>query len=226
MLSAPCWALLSPDGGTGAGRGRLQHELALPVVAGDSHDGRVLTDAADPRPLDRRDGVGRGRSLLPEPGLLRPARSVGHARQRVLRLGSGQSEAHTPRRTRRRRCGGTHVIVPARSYPRRPDRAEVVGTALVAAATGLGHPGCRAGGCRRPPCGDGSVEPGPTARPSASVPPWPCTPWIPKPRRWRRRAVRSATGDAVVVIAVHEVLDFAQKKPQPQVARNSVRRRR
>ena len=63
----------------------------------------------------------------------------GHARQRVLRLGSGQSEAHTPRRTRCRRCGGTHVIVPARSYPRRPDTAEVVGTALVAAASGLGH---------------------------------------------------------------------------------------
>ncbi len=31
------------------------------------------------------------------------------------------------------------MIVPARSYPRRPDTAEVVGTALVAASTGLGH---------------------------------------------------------------------------------------
>ena len=63
----------------------------------------------------------------------------GHARQRVLRLGSGRSEGHTPRRARCRSCGGTHVILPARSYPRRPDTAEVVGTALVAAETGLGH---------------------------------------------------------------------------------------
>ena len=48
-----------------------------PVLAGDGHDGRVLTDAADPRPLDRHDAVGRGRALLPEQGLRRPARSVG-----------------------------------------------------------------------------------------------------------------------------------------------------
>jgi len=68
----------------------------------------------------------------------------GHARQRVLRLGSGQSEAHTPRRARCRRCGGTHVIVPATA----------------------GSPSWSS--CRRPPCAGGSVGPGPTARRSGA----------------------------------------------------------
>ncbi len=118
----------------------------------------------------------------------------GHARQRVLRLGSGQSEAHTPRRARCRRCGGTHVIVPARSYPRRPDTAEVVGTALVAASRGLGHrrvaelvelPATTVRGwLRRARANSEAVR---------VVATGPYTPSIPRRPRWRRRAVRSAT---------------------------------
>jgi transposase-like protein len=63
----------------------------------------------------------------------------GHARTRWLRLGPGRSEAHTPRRARCRSCGRTHVLVPARSYPRRPDTVETVGAALLAAVGGLGY---------------------------------------------------------------------------------------
>lgn len=63
----------------------------------------------------------------------------GHARTRWLRLGPGRTEAHTPRRARCRACGRTHVLVPARSYPRRPDTAETVGAALLAAVQGLGY---------------------------------------------------------------------------------------
>lgn len=63
----------------------------------------------------------------------------GYARPRVLRLGAGRSEAHTPRRARCRSCGGTEVVISARSYPRRVDTVETVGRALLAAVGGLGH---------------------------------------------------------------------------------------
>lgn len=57
----------------------------------------------------------------------------------MLRVGSGRSEAHTPRRARCRACRRTHVLVSTRSYPRRPDTVETVGVAPLAAADGLGH---------------------------------------------------------------------------------------
>lgn len=63
----------------------------------------------------------------------------GRARTRRLRVDARRTEAHTPRRARCRSCGRTHVVVPTRSYPRRPDSVETVGSALVAAARGLGH---------------------------------------------------------------------------------------
>ena len=63
----------------------------------------------------------------------------GYARTRRLRLGTGRTWAHTPRRARCRGCGRTHVLVPALSYPRRPDTVETVGAALLGAARGLGH---------------------------------------------------------------------------------------
>jgi transposase-like protein len=69
-------------------------------------------------------------------GELRP---WGHARRRLLRLGPGRSEAQRPRRARCRTCKRTHVIASARSYPRRPDSVETVGSALLAAAGGVGH---------------------------------------------------------------------------------------
>jgi len=63
----------------------------------------------------------------------------GHARTRVLRLGRGRSETHTPRRVRCRRCARTQVLASTRSYPRRPDTVETVGAVLLAAVGGLGH---------------------------------------------------------------------------------------
>lgn len=63
----------------------------------------------------------------------------GYARTRWLRIGPGRSEAHTPRRARCRTCRRTQVLVPARSYPRRPDTAETVGAALLAAVEGHGY---------------------------------------------------------------------------------------
>lgn len=63
----------------------------------------------------------------------------GHARTRRLRLRRGQTQAHTPRRARCRTCRRTQVLHSPRSYPRRPDTAETVATALLAAAEGLSH---------------------------------------------------------------------------------------
>lgn len=63
----------------------------------------------------------------------------GYARTRWLRVGPGRTEAHTPRRARCRTCRRTHVLVPARSFPRRPDTVETVGAALLAAVEGLGY---------------------------------------------------------------------------------------
>jgi hypothetical protein len=63
----------------------------------------------------------------------------GYARTRWLRLGPGRTERHTPRRARCRTCRRIHVLVPARSYPRRPDTAETVGDALLAAVEGHGY---------------------------------------------------------------------------------------
>ena len=69
-------------------------------------------------------------------GRLRP---WGHARPRRRRLSGGRYETHTPRRARCRACGQTHVLISTRSYPRRADRVETVGAALLGAAGGLGH---------------------------------------------------------------------------------------
>lgn len=69
-------------------------------------------------------------------GRLRP---WGHARVRQVRVGSGRNEAHRPRRARCRACGRTQVLAWARSFPRRADAVEQVGSALLGALSGLGY---------------------------------------------------------------------------------------
>lgn len=63
----------------------------------------------------------------------------GYARTRRLRLGPGRTQARTPRRARCRTCRRTHVLVPATSYPRRPDTVETFGEAVLAAVRGVGY---------------------------------------------------------------------------------------
>lgn len=63
----------------------------------------------------------------------------GHARVRQVRVGPGRNEAHRPRRARCRSCGRTQVLAWARSFPRRADAVERVGSALLGAASGLGY---------------------------------------------------------------------------------------
>lgn len=61
-----------------------------------------------------------------------------HARVRVVRAGDGPVVVH-PRRGRCRGCGKTHVLLPDEVLVRRVDAAAVIGTAVLAAAEGVGH---------------------------------------------------------------------------------------
>lgn len=69
-------------------------------------------------------------------GMLAP---WGHARPRHRRITTTRFASHTPRRGRCRRCERTQVLIHVAGYPRRPDSAENVGLALLAAAGGAGH---------------------------------------------------------------------------------------
>ena len=63
----------------------------------------------------------------------------GWARRRTVRVAPGTTEHYTPRRGRCRGCGRTQVLASTRTFPRHPDTAVTVGTALLAAVEGLGH---------------------------------------------------------------------------------------
>ncbi len=64
----------------------------------------------------------------------------GYARARSVRSGHGTGELSLrPRRVRCRGCRTTQVLLPAACLPRRADTVEVIGTALLAAATGASH---------------------------------------------------------------------------------------
>jgi hypothetical protein len=63
----------------------------------------------------------------------------GKAAVRRVRVLDGDDVRLRPRRSRCRRCGGTHVLLPVRLLLRRADAGEVIGAALEAAAAGGGH---------------------------------------------------------------------------------------
>jgi hypothetical protein len=63
----------------------------------------------------------------------------GNAVMRPVRVLDGEDELVTPRRSRCRGCGATHVLLPARFLSRRADAGAVVGRALEAKAAGKGH---------------------------------------------------------------------------------------
>lgn len=68
-------------------------------------------------------------------GVLRP---WGHARWRWSRR-EQDTVRHRPRRSACSGCGRTHVLLPASWLPRRADAVSVIGAALLAKASGLGH---------------------------------------------------------------------------------------
>ncbi|MGD0687667.1 MAG: DUF6431 domain-containing protein [Streptosporangiaceae bacterium] len=63
----------------------------------------------------------------------------GNAAERRVRVLEGDDVRLRPRRSRCRRCRGTHVLLPAWLLLRRADAGEVIGAALEAAAAGAGH---------------------------------------------------------------------------------------
>lgn len=91
-----------------------------------------LDPAAHP---GRRAVAGPGVGLPRVGGTLAP---WGYARTRSVRALHGTRELR-PRRVRCRGCRTTQVLLPAACLPRRADTVEIIGTALLAAATGTSH---------------------------------------------------------------------------------------
>ena len=63
----------------------------------------------------------------------------GFARRRVLRLHAGVVRSLRPRRGRCRECARTHVLLPDLCLLRRRDGVAVIGAAIEAKVSGLGH---------------------------------------------------------------------------------------
>lgn len=63
----------------------------------------------------------------------------GHARRRVVRGRGTSTLVLRPRRARCSGCSGTHVLLPVCCLLRRADAVTVIGAALLAKATGVGH---------------------------------------------------------------------------------------
>ena len=64
---------------------------------------------------------------------------MGIGRRRRVRGLGGDAIDVRPRRVRCCGCGATQILLPAALQPRRADSTEVIGTALVRKAAGLGH---------------------------------------------------------------------------------------
>lgn len=88
----------------------------------------------DPVEVDRRLAAGE----LVCPGCGGGLRPWGHARWRTVR-GADRDVRHRPRRAWCAGCSRTHVLLPVSCLLRRADAAAVIGSALVAKATGAGH---------------------------------------------------------------------------------------
>lgn len=83
-----------------------------------------------------KDALAAGRVCCP--GCGRPLAPHGFAREREVRMRYGWRLIR-PRRAICRPCGRTHVLLAALCVPRRRDGVEVIGLALLAAASGEGH---------------------------------------------------------------------------------------
>lgn len=87
--------------------------------------------------------LGEGRLGCPAcRAVLRP---WGHARGRPVRGRAGRVLRLRPRRSRCTGCGRTHVLLPEFVLARRADAVTVIGAAVTAKATGVGHRAIGAG---------------------------------------------------------------------------------
>jgi hypothetical protein len=75
-------------------------------------------------------------------------RAWGYGRERIIRAPGGERRRLRPRRGRRRSCGGTHILLPSWSAPRRADAVGVIARAAAAPVlhgTGTARPGAELG---------------------------------------------------------------------------------
>lgn len=73
------------------------------------------------------------------PGCAASLRPWGWTERRVRNAGDGQISLVRVRRARCRPCGISHVLLPACWLPRRLDEVDLIGSALLGAASGEGH---------------------------------------------------------------------------------------
>jgi Domain of unknown function (DUF6431) len=97
--------------------------------------GVVLTVNGDRDAVERQ--LERGELACPSCGGV--LGGWGEAVTRPVRRLEGDDERVTPRRSRCRACGATHVLLPARLLSRRADAGAVIGRALEESAVGAGH---------------------------------------------------------------------------------------
>jgi hypothetical protein len=97
--------------------------------------GVVLTVNGDRDAVERQ--LERGELACPSCGGV--LGGWGEAVTRPVRQLEGDDERVTPRRSRCRACGATHVLLPARLLSRRADAGAVIGRALEESAVGAGH---------------------------------------------------------------------------------------
>jgi hypothetical protein len=105
----------------------------------------VLTVSGDRDVVERQLAAGE----LSCPGCGGALGGWGSSVMRPVRQLGGPDELVTPRRSRCRRCGVTHVLLPARMLCRRADAGAVIGRAAEEKAAGAGHRKI-AGGLGRP----------------------------------------------------------------------------
>lgn len=88
---------------------------------------------------DARQRLFAGELDCPRPGCAGTLGPWGSARPRTVRINASVTEQYRPRRARCRDCHSTQVLASTRTFPRRLDTAATVGSALMAASTGLGY---------------------------------------------------------------------------------------
>jgi hypothetical protein len=122
---------------------RVVSGAALPVIFGEApgrageltRGGVVLTVNGDRDVVEQQ--LAGGELACPSCGGV--LGGWGHAAERRVRVLEGDDVRLRPRRSRCRRCGGTHVLLPVWCLLRRADAGAVIGAGLEAAAAGSGY---------------------------------------------------------------------------------------
>lgn len=142
VVVSSCWSAALVEGAgfagvAGSGRAGCNTNSPFPPSAASTTVGRCSLMLLCLDPSAAAAGLAAGELACPRSSCEGRLGPWGHARSRWVRIAPGRSESHRPRRARCRSCGRTHVLLWARTHPRRVDAVESVGAALLASVSGL-----------------------------------------------------------------------------------------